>query len=133
MTLTLPPAWLLYVIEQEFCSQCNSKLLPVFIQIRLYQNKKIWSNTTEYFIKKSHTQTRWDFGFCACFVLLSFLSNFRPLTSLTTSIIEKPCLSVLEHKEIGCQGNAKTSHYNICFHEALLGSIMHFCGQLWIY
>ncbi len=25
----------------------------------------------------------------------------------------------------------KTSHYNICFQEALLGSIMRFCGQLW--
>jgi hypothetical protein len=28
---------------------------------------------------------------CACRVLLTFLSNFRPLTSLTTYIIEKPC------------------------------------------
>ncbi len=60
MTLTLPPTWLFYVIKQEFCSQCDPKLLPVFIQIRLYQTEIFWSNVTVYFIKKFLTQNMAD-------------------------------------------------------------------------
>jgi hypothetical protein len=59
---------------------------PRLFEIRRLIDQGLYKQATELAFNLTEQE-----GFSACFVLLTFLSNFCPLTSFTTYFIEKPC------------------------------------------